>query len=170
MATEPTQEQIDKLYLRLKSEAEAGGYHLHPDIGFTKDLIKGLLVNGARYGYWNCPCRLTSGVKADDLDIICPCDYRDPDLDQYGACYCALYVSAAIAAGKEEAKPIPERRPTKEVRQKMKEEAEQKRSRPNSVSRSGAAKFAATSAPGNIRPRSARSAKSRRNASKGSCN
>ena len=126
MAAEPTQEHIDKLYLRLKSEAEAGGYHLHPDLNFTKELIKGLLVNEARYGYWNCPCRLTSGVKAEDLDIICPCDYRDPDLNDYGACYCALYVSAAIAAGKAEAKPIPERRPPKEVRVKMKEEAEKK--------------------------------------------
>jgi ferredoxin-thioredoxin reductase catalytic chain len=126
MTAEPTPDQVDKLYLRLKSEAEAGGYHLHPDINFTKDLVTGLLVNEARYGYWNCPCRLTSGVKADDLDIICPCDYRDPDLNQYGACYCALYVSAAIAAGKEEAKPIPERRPSKEVRAKMKEEAEKK--------------------------------------------
>jgi len=126
MPAEPTQEQVDKLYLKLKSEAEAGGYHLHPDVNFTKDLVRGLLVNEARYGYWNCPCRLTSGVKADDLDIICPCDYRDPDLDQYGACYCALYVSAAIAAGREEAKPIPERRPPKEVRIKMKEEAEKK--------------------------------------------
>jgi ferredoxin-thioredoxin reductase catalytic chain len=127
MAAEPTQEQVDKLYRRLKSEAEAGGYHLHPDINFTKDLVKGLLVNEARYGYWNCPCRRTSGIKAEDLDIICPCDYRDPDLGDYGACYCALYVSAAIAAGQAEAKPIPERRPTKEVRQKMKEEAEQKK-------------------------------------------
>ena len=130
MAAEPTQEQVDKLYLRLKSETEAGGYHLHPDINFTKDLVKGLLVNEARYGYWNCPCRLTSGNKAEDLDIICPCDYRDPDLNDYGACYCALYVSAAIAAGKEEAKPIPERRPTKEVRAKMKEAAEQKKTVP----------------------------------------
>jgi ferredoxin-thioredoxin reductase catalytic chain len=128
MTAAPAQEQVDKLYLRLKSEAEAGGYHLHPDVNFTKDLVTGLLVNEARYGYWNCPCRLTSGIKADDLDIICPCDYRDPDLNDYGACYCALYVSAAIAAGKEEAKPIPERRPTKEVRIKMKVAAEKNKS------------------------------------------
>ena len=126
MTAEPTPDQVDKLYLRLKSEAEAGGYHLHPDPNFTKDLVTGLLVNEARYGYWNCPCRLTSGIKTEDLDIICPCDYRDPDLNDYGACYCALYVSAAIAAGKEEAKPIPERRPSKEVRAKMKEETEKK--------------------------------------------
>ncbi|MBN3033923.1 MAG: ferredoxin:glutaredoxin reductase [Candidatus Saganbacteria bacterium] len=125
--SEPTREQIDRLHLRLKSEAEAAGYHLHPDIEFTKGLIKGLLINEARYGYWNCPCRLATGDKTQDLDIICPCDYRDPDLNQYGACYCALYVSAEIANGKKEARPIPERRLPKEVREKMKEEAEKKK-------------------------------------------
>ncbi|MDD5594305.1 MAG: ferredoxin-thioredoxin reductase catalytic domain-containing protein [Candidatus Margulisbacteria bacterium] len=127
MTYEPTQEQVDKLYIRLKNEAEASGYHLNSDVAFTKDLVKGLLVNEARYGYWNCPCRLSTGIKAEDLDIICPCDYRDADLNDYGACYCALYVSTDIANGKEEAKPIPERRPTKEARNKMKEEAEKKK-------------------------------------------
>ena len=134
MTADPTQEQIDQVYLRLKKEAEAGGYHLHPDVGFTKDLIRGLLVNEARYGYWNCPCRLSSGDRAADLDIICPCDYRDPDLGDYGACYCALYVSAEIAAGKKEAQPIPERRPPKEVREKMKEAAEERKTAPSELS------------------------------------
>jgi rubrerythrin len=45
-----------------------------------------------------------------DLDIICPCDYRDPDLDQYGACYCALYVDEDILSGKKKVKAIPDRR------------------------------------------------------------
>lgn len=81
------QEDIDQLYLRLKSEAEASGYFLNPDVGFTKALVKGLLTNEGRYGYRACPCRLASGVKAEDLDIICPCDYRDADLGQFATCY-----------------------------------------------------------------------------------
>ena len=111
MAAEPTQEHIDKLYLRLKSEAEAGGYHLHPDLNFTKELIKGLLVNEARYGYWNCPCRLTSGVKAEDLDIICPCEYAATDINEHGHCFCALFQSADFAAAQRPPASIPERRP-----------------------------------------------------------
>ena len=79
--------EIDRLYERLKREAEAGGYHLNPDVEFTKQLVAGLLVNEKRYGYWACPCRLASGKKDEDLDIICPCDYRDPDLLDYDACY-----------------------------------------------------------------------------------
>jgi ferredoxin-thioredoxin reductase catalytic subunit len=88
-----TDEEVDKLYKRLNREAEAGGYHLNPDVEQTKVLVRGILVNEKRYGYWNCPCRLSSGNKQEDLDIICPCDYRDPDLNDYGTCYCALYVS-----------------------------------------------------------------------------
>src|SRR3989339_1580836 len=115
-----SQGQIDKLYERLDKEAEEGGYHLNPDIEFTKDLVKGLITNENRYGYWSCPCRLASGNKAEDLDIICPCDYRDPDLNDYDACYCALYVSQKVMNGEKEVALIPERRPPLEERLKLK--------------------------------------------------
>lgn len=107
---EISQADIDKLYERLSQEAESAGYHLNPDIAFTKNLIKGLIVNERRYGYQACPCRLASGNKKDDLDIICPCDYRDPDLSDYGSCYCALYVSQAVLKGEKDIESIPERR------------------------------------------------------------
>jgi ferredoxin-thioredoxin reductase catalytic subunit len=105
--------EIDVFYDRLYREAEEGGYHLNPDIEFTKDLVKGLLVNEKRYGYWACPCRLATGDKSQDLDIICPCDYRDADVLEYSACYCALYVSTAALKGEIPIQSIPERRPEK---------------------------------------------------------
>ncbi len=110
-------EDIDRLYDRLKKEAEAGGYHLNPDVEFTKGLIESLLINEKRYGYWACPCRLATGNKQEDLDIICPCDYRDADVAECDACYCALYVSIKVLSGEIKAHSIPERRPPKEVRQ-----------------------------------------------------
>jgi ferredoxin-thioredoxin reductase catalytic subunit/rubredoxin len=116
----PTEEQIEKLYRRLKTDAEKGGYNLNADVEFTKDLARGLLVNEERYGYRACPCRLASGDKEDDLDIICPCDYRDPDLDEFGACYCALYVSGAALKGDRPPEMIPERRPAEEERARAK--------------------------------------------------
>ncbi len=109
-------EAVDKLYSKLKWEAERGGYRLNGDVEFAKNLVRGLLVNEKRYGYWCCPCRLASGDKAEDLDIICPCDYRDPDLDEYGACFCALYVSQAVLSGKQPPTTVPERRPPEETR------------------------------------------------------
>ena len=116
-----SKEDVEKLYNKLYKEAEAAGYHLNPDADFAKDLVRSLLVNEKRYGYQACPCRLATGKKSDDIDIICPCDYRDSDLNEYGACFCGLYVSKEIVDGKKELKSIPERRPSKEERVKMKD-------------------------------------------------
>ncbi|MCS7282104.1 MAG: ferredoxin-thioredoxin reductase catalytic domain-containing protein [Anaerolineae bacterium] len=106
-----SREEVEALYQRLYEEAEASGYHLNPDKEFTLALVEGLLVNEARYGYWACPCRLATGIKEKDLDIICPCDYRDADLLEWGTCYCGLYVSEEVLRGEQPLQPIPERRP-----------------------------------------------------------
>jgi len=99
------------LFERLDREAERSGYHLNPDRAFTLGLMEGLLANEARYGYLACPCRLASGVREEDLDIVCPCDYRDPDLSDFGTCYCALYVSREVKEGRKKALRIRDRRP-----------------------------------------------------------
>jgi ferredoxin-thioredoxin reductase catalytic subunit len=104
------QADIDKLYEKLKNDAQSYGYHLNPDVQFTKDLIKGLLINEGRYKYQSCPCRLSAGTIEKDRDIICPCDYRDTDINDYGACYCGLYVSQEIADKTRKLTSIPERR------------------------------------------------------------
>jgi ferredoxin-thioredoxin reductase catalytic subunit len=84
---EVSQEEIGKLYEQLQKDAAAGGYNLNPDIEFVKALARGLLTNLRRYGYQACPCRLASGTKEKDIDIICPCDYRDADVVEFGACF-----------------------------------------------------------------------------------
>lgn len=103
-------EQIEARYLKLKKEGEASGYYLNPEVNFTKELVEGLLINEERYGYLACPCRLATGNKEKDLDIICPCDYRDADLNDFGTCYCGLYVSEEVVKGKKKVQKIPERR------------------------------------------------------------
>lgn len=119
---EPTNEEIDQLYSRLAKDAKQGGYYLNPDVDFVKGLVKGLIVNMRRYGYQACPCRLAGEDKAQDLDIICPCDYRDADITDFGACYCALYISKAVLKGEKELGSIPERRLPLEERQKLQAE------------------------------------------------
>jgi len=118
MTYDPTAEEIDTLEGELIQDAESHGYHLSPDRDAVRALVRGLLVNTKRYGYPACPCRLSFGRKEEDLDIICPCDYRDSDLDDFGACYCSLYVTEAVRTGREELKPIPERRPPRSERKK----------------------------------------------------
>jgi ferredoxin-thioredoxin reductase catalytic subunit len=95
---------------RHELDARSRGYRLHPDPEFLNPLLEGLRVNEERYGYPSCPCRLASGVFKVDRDIICPCDYRDPDVQEHGNCYCNFYVDEA-AYDRGVADPIPERRP-----------------------------------------------------------
>ncbi|MCW4030788.1 MAG: ferredoxin:glutaredoxin reductase [Candidatus Bathyarchaeota archaeon] len=96
---------------RAEADARTYGYHLNPDTKFLLSLLEGLKLNEERYDYPSCPCRLASGKFEFDRDIICPCDYRDPDVAEYGACYCGLYVRKEVFEGKTALKPIPERRP-----------------------------------------------------------
>jgi ferredoxin-thioredoxin reductase catalytic subunit len=100
----------EALRWRLSEEAERSGYHLNPDREFTLGLARGLLLNESRYGYQSCPCRLASGNADEDRDIVCPCDYRDPDLAEFGACYCALYVTQEVLDGAAKLRKVPERR------------------------------------------------------------
>lgn len=93
---------------------------LNPDESFTNDLIEGLITNEERYGYQSCPCRLAVNDKEKDKDIICPCYYRDPDVAEFSNCYCALFVSKEVIEGKQKTRSIPERRPSKEIRNQIK--------------------------------------------------
>lgn len=111
---EVSEKEIEDLYGKLKSEANGSGYFLNPDEAFAKDLVRGLIINQRRYGYPSCPCRLASGSGEEDRDIVCPCDYRDSDIAEYGACFCALYVAAAAAKGEKRIESVPERRPAPE--------------------------------------------------------
>lgn len=115
-APDISEASINRLYQTLKRDAEKGGYNLNPDESFTMDLVRGLAINDSRYGYPACPCRLAAGVRGEDIDIICPCFYRDPDLLEYDACYCGLYVSPRVMRGETAVRPIPERRPDDDAR------------------------------------------------------
>jgi ferredoxin-thioredoxin reductase catalytic chain len=102
---------VEQLYDMLKRAQEPKGYCFNRDRERVDDLLEGLLVNRERYGYMCCPCRLASGDRDADRDIICPCLYREADVRDYGSCYCNLYVSAAWNEGKTAAVYVPERRP-----------------------------------------------------------
>ena len=106
----------EKLYEALQKVQEAKGYYFNKDKNKTVELLEGLLVNKDRYGYMACPCRLASGDREWDKDIICPCVYREPDVKEYGSCYCSLYVSQEWNDGKIPREYVPERRPPEKIR------------------------------------------------------
>lgn len=102
---------IEAVRQRAEADARTYGYYLNPDPKFLQSLLEGLKQNEERYSYPSCPCRLASGRFEYDRDILCPCDYRDADVQQFGSCYCGLYVRKGIHEGQAELKPVPERRP-----------------------------------------------------------
>jgi len=104
-----------QLYEKLKKVQEAKGYYFNTDRERVMELLEALLVNKERYGYMVCPCRLASGDRDNDRDIICPCEYREPDVAEFGSCYCNLYVSAAWNEGTITHDYVPERRPSEKM-------------------------------------------------------
>jgi len=77
----------EQLYEMLRKVQEPKGYFFNRERKKVFDLLSGLLINRERYGYMSCPCRLASGNRDWDRDIICPCIYREEDLRTYGRCY-----------------------------------------------------------------------------------
>lgn len=106
---------VEKLYEMLKKTQEAKGYFFNEDKDRVFDLLNALIKNKERYGYMACPCRLAGGDKEKDKDIICPCVYRAPDVEEYGSCYCNLYVSSEWNENKIPHDYVPERRPPEKM-------------------------------------------------------
>jgi ferredoxin-thioredoxin reductase catalytic subunit len=102
---------IDKIKRRAESDARSNGCYLNSDSELLDALLEGLKRNQERYGYTSCPCRLASGSFVYDRDVICPCDYRDIDVREFGACYCGLYIRKDVVEEKTPLQFVPERRP-----------------------------------------------------------
>ncbi len=105
---------MEEVRRRAEADAKTYGYYLTPQPELLQGFLEGLKTNEDRYGYPLCPCRLTSGNFEYDRDIICPCDYRDPDVAQYGACYCRLYVNKQVYES-QNLPEVPERRPPEKM-------------------------------------------------------
>ncbi|TFG18380.1 MAG: ferredoxin:thioredoxin reductase [Promethearchaeota archaeon] len=85
---------------------------LNMDTNTFNNLIDGLVENFEKYGYQSCPCRLASGKRELDRDLICPCNYAPLDVKEHGACYCNLFMrNDFYETVKKDYVIVPERRP-----------------------------------------------------------
>jgi ferredoxin-thioredoxin reductase catalytic subunit len=107
--------KAEDLYNTLKKVQEPKGFYFNRDKEKVMELLEGLIQNKQRYGYTSCPCRLATGDREKDRDIICPCIYRAPDVAEYGSCYCQLYVSKEWNEGGKFPAYVPERRPAEKM-------------------------------------------------------
>ncbi len=104
-----------ELYDLLKKAQEPKGYYFNKDREWVLSILSDLLVNKERYGYSSCPCRLATGEREKDRDILCPCVYRARDVNEFGSCYCNLYVSEDWNNDKIPHTYVPERRPPEKI-------------------------------------------------------
>lgn len=104
-----------ELFEALKKIQEPKGFYFNKDEEMTLQLLESLLENKDKLGYMACPCRLANGSFEADKDIICPCVYREPDVEEYGACFCGLYVSKEWNEDAIEKEVVPERRPPEKI-------------------------------------------------------
>ncbi|RJP76515.1 MAG: ferredoxin:thioredoxin reductase [Desulfobacteraceae bacterium] len=107
--------KVDALFDMLKKSQEPKGYYFSNDRERVMDLLEALIKNKDRYGYMACPCRLACGDRDLDKDIICPCVYREPDVREFGSCYCNLYVSKEWNNNEISHEYVPERRPPEKI-------------------------------------------------------
>lgn len=100
-----------------KKVADINKWIFNQDKTTFEDLIEGLLENKKTLGYQSCPCRLASGNRELDRDLICPCDYAQQDVPEMGVCYCNLYMRENYYETiNKEFYYIPERRPEEKDR------------------------------------------------------
>ena len=102
---------IEKTSKYVKMVAEHRNWILTSDKEFLDGLVEGLAINLERFGYRSCPCREAWEDKEKDKDIVCPCTYAEPDIKEYGHCYCGLYFSKDYLEKGGQPRKIPERRP-----------------------------------------------------------
>ncbi len=81
----------------IERAAQRNGWESNPDEDFRGTIAEGLTTNANRHGYYLCPCRDGEGNRKDDADIVCPCIYAKRDIEEYGQCFCGLFLSPAKA-------------------------------------------------------------------------
>ncbi len=111
----PKPRNAEEYFEVLKVYSERRGLLFNPNFNVVWPLIVGLWTNKERYGYPSCPCRLACEDLEHDRDIVCPCEYAPPDIEEFGQCYCGLYVHPEHVAGRRDLRPTPERRPAEKM-------------------------------------------------------
>ncbi len=89
------------------------GWVVNPDQDLTAHVTQSLAQIARVKGKPYCPCRDAEGQEADH-DIVCPCKYATQDIQEYGQCFCGLFLSPLKDPA--EVTSIPERRPEPEDR------------------------------------------------------
>jgi len=79
---------------------EKNNYVMNPNWMMSTNLKSNLCEMETTFGKRYCPCFEPSGNKALDKKMMCPCEYVEDEIREYGTCHCALFGPADL--GKEQ--------------------------------------------------------------------
>ncbi len=66
-------------------------YTVNPSWMMTTNLKSNLCEMEATFGKRYCPCFEPSGDKVLDKKMMCPCEFVEDEIKEYGTCHCALF-------------------------------------------------------------------------------
>lgn len=75
----------------LEKYCEQKNYALNPSWMMTTNLKSNLCEMEATFGKRYCPCFEPSGDEVLDKKMMCPCEFIDDEIAEYGTCHCALF-------------------------------------------------------------------------------
>jgi ferredoxin-thioredoxin reductase catalytic chain len=85
----------EKFLEAIERFTEKNEFQVNPDTDKVKMLLEGMFNNEQNHGLKYCPCRLITKDFAEDLKLVCPCNflihetYKDKE---DGECWCGLFV------------------------------------------------------------------------------
>ncbi len=85
----------EKFLEAIEKFTENNEFQVNPDTEKVKMLLDGVFNNEQNHGLKYCPCRLITKDFAEDLKLVCPCNflihetYKDKE---DGECWCGLFV------------------------------------------------------------------------------
>ncbi len=90
-------EQAKKQQRWLEKYCEQKNYALNPSWMMTTNLKSNLCEMEATFGKRYCPCFEPSGDEVLDKKMMCPCEFIDDEIAEYGTCHCALFGPADLS-------------------------------------------------------------------------
>ncbi len=87
---------VKKQHRWIEKYTKQKGYVLNPNPMMSKNLEVWLSEMEATFGKRYCPCFEPSGDAELDKKMLCPCEFIEDEIEEYGTCHCALFGSADL--------------------------------------------------------------------------
>ena len=81
----------------MEKYCEQKGYAINPSWMMATNLKSNLCEMEATFGKRYCPCFEPSGDKELDKKMMCPCEFVEEEIKEYGTCHCALFGPADLS-------------------------------------------------------------------------